>query len=321
MNTIESQYFQEKYPALTGLLESVKCPICQKEDYDVLQEAKYPSDTSKNDFLNAYSSSSDHILMDRLVQCKTCSLVYLNPRVDSSIILESYSKAVDSKFIEQNPDRIKTFKRNFANILEKYPVKQQARVLDIGCAGGAFPEAVHQLGCDVIGIEPSQWLCEQGRKMYGLDLRSGVLKDQSFENSFFDYITLWDVIEHLTDPSQELAEIRRVLKDEGYFIVNYPDYGSLARRLLNEKWPFYLSVHLYYFTPSTITQYLNQNGFDVVSVKPYWQTLPLGYVLERAEKYFKMFSVFSKITDALSLSKLSLTYNVGQTLVVARKKR
>ncbi len=306
-----------------GLIESVSCPICKKSETKVLQEAKYPPDASEKDFLNTYCSSSDQKLMDRLVECKSCSLVYLNPRVDSKIIMESYSKAEDTKFIEQNPERIATFKRNFAKIVSEFPAKtsNKYKVLDIGCAGGAFPEAVNQLGYDVVGIEPSSWLCQRGKEMYGLDLRPGILKDQSFDKGSFDYITLWDVIEHLTDPGKELKEIHRVLSDDGYFLVNFPDHASLARQILRSKWPFYLSVHLYYFTPETMKTFLKQHGFEVLSTRPYWQTLPLGYILERAEKYFKFLSPFSKATKKLFCDQIPFTYNVGQTLVVARKMR
>ena len=84
-------------------------------------------------------------------------------------------------------------------------------VIDIGCAGGAFPKAADDLGFNVVGIEPSKYLCEWGKKEYGLDLRPGILDEHDFEKESFDVITLWDVVEHLIDPRVEIKKISNIL--------------------------------------------------------------------------------------------------------------
>ena len=62
-------------------------------------------------FKDAFRASSDHTLLDQLVRCPACSLVYINPRVSEDILLGGYSDAVDHEFVAQNPERIKTFTR------------------------------------------------------------------------------------------------------------------------------------------------------------------------------------------------------------------
>ena len=133
-------------------------------------------------------------------------------------------------------------------------------------------------------------------------------------------VTLWDVIEHLTDPSDVLVDTQHVLKKNGLMVVNYPNYNSLARFLLRKKWPFFLSVHLSYFTPKTIKRLLGQHNFEVLSSRPYWQTLELKYILERASSYFKIFKILAIFVKFIGLEKMPIRYNMGQTLVVARKK-
>jgi SAM-dependent methyltransferase len=302
-------------------LEEPDCPLCGARHYTVLQPAKYADGVSEESLRQTFSASSDHVLMDQLVQCDDCSLVYLNPRIPQEIILDGYKDAVDPIFVRQNEQRIKTFKRSLRRLASRYGLEASAdtHVLDVGCAGGAFPKAAADLGFSVVGVEPSAWLAEQGRQAYGLDIRAGVLGEQDFADASFDLITLWDVIEHLTAPHEVVDDIRRLLKDDGLLVVNYPDYGSLMRRLLGVKWPFFLSVHLIYFTPQTIRRFLEARGFAVAEVRPFWQTLELGYAMERGAAYFSAVGLLAKATRLVGLQRLPLRYNMGQSFLVARK--
>lgn len=303
------------------LLQSVDCVCCGSHDYTVIHNPEKIDNLTREDLLKVYKSSSDEKLLNQLVECESCGLAYLNPRVADDIILESYSEAEDLTFVTQNEERIKTFKKSFSKFANKFSVKmsKESKVLDIGCAGGAFPKAANDLGFDVIGIEPSKYLCEWGKENYGLDLRPGILDQQDFEAKTFDVVTLWDVIEHLADPKVELKKIRSILKDKGYLLVNYPDYNSFITKLMGLRWPFYLSVHLFYFSPKTITKLLNDSGFEVMEIKPHWQTLKLGYVLGRAAAYFSVFKIFQKIVNGIGLGNIPIAYYLGQTQVVARK--
>lgn len=304
-----------------GLIETVKCPNCGGSHFKTIRPAQYPQNLSEAELLKIYSASSDHALFDAMVQCDDCLLVYLNPRIRKDLIIESYSSAVDPRFIAQNEERVATFKKHLGWLGRQHGITPQTarRVLDVGCAGGAFPKAAHDLGFDVTGVEPSRWLAEQGRSLYGLDIRAGLLEDQDFPDQSFDLISLWDVIEHLPDAHAVVADIHRLLKPGGYLIVNCPDYDSLARKLLGPKWPMLLSVHLIYFTRNTITDFLRRENFDVVDFRPFWQTLQLGYVLQRASAYFGIFRPLQKLTEATGLHRIPVTYNIGQSFVLACK--
>jgi len=307
--------------SVDDLIETVECPNCGGKHYRTIRPASYPENLSQAELLKVYSASSDHVLFDAIVQCDECRLVYLNPRVRKDLIIESYSSAIDPTFVAQNEERVATFKRSLEWLGKRHGITPQTakRVLDVGCAGGAFPKAAHDLGFDVVGVEPSTWLAEQGRSFYGLDIRSGLLQDQDFPDQSFDLISLWDVIEHLPDAHAVVRDIHRLLRPGGYLIVNSPDYGSLARKLLGPKWPMLLSVHLIYFTQETITDFLRRDNFEVVEFRPFWQTLQLGYVFKRASAYFGVFQLAQKLTEAMHLHRIPLTYNIGQSFVLARR--
>ncbi len=307
----------------TALFEEPACPVCGGREYRVLRPPCYPAGLTEEDVRAVYTSSSDAKLQDQLVGCRGCGLVYLSPRLKSEFILRGYGDNVDPTFIRQNPFRIRTFTKALTRLRHRFgiePGRISGRVLDIGCAGGAFPKAAADLGFPVTGIEPSRWLCEQGRMAYGLDLRPGVLEDYSWQPGEFSLVTLWDVVEHLTDPAVTLRAIRPILADDGYLVINYPDINSLASRLLGSRWPMLLNVHLFYFTRRTITLFLEKQGFAVLEITPFFQTLALDYALGRAAAYFPPVRLLQKVALWLGDSSLPLTYNIGQNLVVARKR-
>jgi 2-polyprenyl-3-methyl-5-hydroxy-6-metoxy-1,4-benzoquinol methylase len=306
---------------LSEMVEAVRCPGCDADDFETIYPSAYPSDLTAGQVHEIYSASSSHRLFDAVVRCRKCSLVYLNPRFRQDLILESYADAVDPTFVKQNDLRIRTFRRSVDRLLARKAFAGNARVLDVGCAGGAFPKAAQDAGLQVTGVEPSRWLAEFGRTSYGVDVRTGFLADQAFEAESFDVVTLWDVIEHLPDPRNVLREIRRVLKADGTLIINFPDDASVARRLLGRNWPMFLSVHLIYFTPRTLAEFISREGFETIEVRPFWQTLELGYALHRAADYFRVFGWIEKLVTAIGIGRVPLTYNIGQSLMVARRTR
>jgi SAM-dependent methyltransferase len=140
-----------------------------------------------------------------------------------------------------------------------------------------------------------------------------------FPDASFDVITLWDVIEHVAQPAEVLATIHGMLKPEGRLLVNYPDYGSWMARLLGRRWPFLLSVHLLYYTRATMTRQLQRAGFTPLRIQPHFQALKLGYILKRMEPYLALSRPLRAMVEGIGLGGVPVTYNMGQTLVVARK--
>ncbi len=69
-----------------------------------------------------------------------------------------------------------------------------------------------------------------------------------YESGFFDVVTCLDVVEHLPGhPLKLLAEIRRVLKEGGYFILGGPNSISLLKRvmLLFGRYPYSSPLELW----------------------------------------------------------------------------
>lgn len=297
-------------------LEHVACNLCGADDAATVSEARYPEGRQR-DLVRTFRASGDELLIDRLVECRRCGLRYVNPRPAGTAVVAAYAAGDDPAYVSQVEARERTFAAAVAHI--ESLTQARGRVLDIGTAAGAFLAAARGRGWEVDGCEPNRWLADWGSRHYGLRIRSGELFDQDFVPQSFDVVTLWDVIEHTPDPSRVVRHVAGLLRPGGLLIVNYPDIGSWIARFLGRRWPFLTSVHLYYFTRTTMTRFLERHGFDVVEVRPHIQRLELDYLLARGAVLSRPLSnVARAAATCLGLSRRQAPYWIGQTFVAAR---
>lgn len=295
--------------------KKINCPICSNENFKVLIKGQYEK-YSKDQIKSIFSSSSNNFI-DQVVECKNCKFIYLNPRLDSEIIISGYEEVEDTTFVSQDKFRIKTFESSLEKLNRNINLKDK-KILDVGSANGAFLYACKNKGFNATGIEPSKWLVELGKNEYNVNLVNGSFEKFEF-NEKYDVIFFWDVLEHVFDLDLTRTKIDEILNKNGYLVINCPDHDSLMRKILRTKWPFYLSVHLYYFNLKSLMNIFSKQ-FIFEKKLIHFQYLSFGYVLSRAKKYFKFFSFVEKLVKILGINNFSIKYNMGQTTFVFKKK-
>lgn len=309
----------EQEAVAPSVLEHIPCPLCGGDEYGVVHEARYASEKDV-DLVQKFRASGDELLIDRLVQCSACKLQYINPRLRGDLILSSYAEGDDEVYVSQVAARERTFDASLARI--EGLAGKRGRLLDVGTAAGAFLAAARARGWDAEGCEPNRWLANWGARHYGVTIRPGSVFDQHYPSGSFDVVTLWDVLEHTTDPRATLERCRQLLRPGGLLVVNYPDIGSWIARLLGRRWLFLTSVHLHYFTRRTITQILQSTGFQVETIRPHVQRLELDYILSRgAVLHGALAGASRRVAAALRLGRKQVPYWLGQTFVAARRVR
>lgn len=303
-------------------IRSYPCSICGSTSFNEVYPNRHEIINSAEEYKSMMSSSSSAPLIDALARCAQCGHRQTNPRLELEEVLKGYATAIDPNHVNQDKYREKTFVRTVSrlNSLAELRDSPRVRVLDIGCASGAFLNSVkRKYSWEGVGLEPSVWMCNYGKKTYGLDLRPGYFSAELFPPSSFDLVTLWDVIEHISEPNQILCAVSKVLEKNGCLIINVPNSNSAAARILGRRWPFILAVHIHYFTSKSINQILENNGFELVEEKPYFQSLGIGYLIKR---FFSILGWQSKNLELFSaLDRFSITYNMGQTTFVAKRKQ
>lgn len=97
------------------------------------------------------------------------------------------------------------------------------RTLDIGAGGGEWVYLMKTLGCEARGIEPNLGYGSFAKDQYGVEVFLGMYQDASFEPESFDLLSLYQVLEHLADPVEDLRRMSRFLKTGGLFLIEVPD--------------------------------------------------------------------------------------------------
>lgn len=105
------------------------------------------------------------------------------------------------------------------------------KLLDIGCSTGLFLDEARRAGFEAYGAELSPEAAAFARTHFGLEVHPGDWHDAGYADGSFDVVTLFDTVEHLSDPLGELAAIRRLLKPGGLLLQSAPNTdGLFARR-------------------------------------------------------------------------------------------
>jgi len=142
------------------------------------------------------------------------------------------------------------------------------RILDVGCGSGRNVRLYQAIGWDVYGVEPSPAASAHARSQ-GLKVVTGTLLEARFEPSFFDAITMYQVLEHMPNPRDVLHECHRILKPGGKLVVSVPNIECYDSSVFGAGWiPLEVPLHLYHFSMSTLGRLLTECGFHLERIKP-----------------------------------------------------
>ncbi|MBI2817780.1 MAG: class I SAM-dependent methyltransferase [Acidobacteria bacterium] len=131
------------------------------------------------------------------------------------------------------------------------------RMLDVGCGRGTLLRLARQRGAEAYGVERQ---APVGHSVPGVIYKT--LPDCNFPGNHFQLVVLWHVLEHLTQPTQWLHEIYRILKPGGWLSVAVPNYGGAQANASGQHW-FHLDLprHLWHFREPTLERLLGSIGF------------------------------------------------------------
>ena len=266
-----------------------------------------------------------------LVQCQNCDFVYVSPRPDADELYALYGETYFhnnesgvvgyTDYIKDERNIRKTAQRRLGH-LERYV--QPGKLLDVGCATGFFMDEAQQRGWSVIGLDVSSFGVEYAQKHFGLNAVNSTLTDFEAQTGSFDALTLWDVIEHVPDPTAYVRKSAELLRSGGIISLATPDVDSLPARLAGKRWVGYKlsEEHVYYFSVTTLTRMLNEAGFDVVNVRHIGKYVPLSLFRDRLGMYFPWLATLLQAGEhALGLSEWALYINPFDIVQMTARKR
>jgi O-antigen biosynthesis protein len=97
-------------------------------------------------------------------------------------------------------------------------------VLDVACGEGYGTAMLAEAGADAVaGVDIDQETVEHARRRYGLEFRRADIAELPFADASFELAVCFETIEHVPDGDRVLAELRRVLTDDGLLVVSTPN--------------------------------------------------------------------------------------------------
>jgi SAM-dependent methyltransferase len=257
---------------------NVACPLCGADD----SRLRYPATATAERELTAdyFCCTSHHLsIHGDIVQCNRCGMAYNNPRFSPALLNKMYEEVEDPTYVEESGARLLTFKRSLDQ-LQRF-AQPPGKMLDVGCYSGAFMQVAAQAGWQVEGVELSKWASDIAASLnIGTVYNIPLAQLDAAEHSY-DVITMWDVVEHLTEPAQMFKDAYQLLKPGGLLAVSTHLVDSLAVKFMGTKYPFFMDMHVVHFSRATMKRMLEEQGYRLLKIRPHRRILKLGYFLEK----------------------------------------
>ena len=108
-------------------------------------------------------------------------------------------------------------------------------VADVGCGTGSLMALLREAGLKVAGVDISSKMIELARDRLGeeADLRVADSESLPWEDDSFSLVVCVGSFHHYPAPLRALAEMRRVLRSNGYLIIADPTLPIVVRQLAN----------------------------------------------------------------------------------------
>ncbi len=237
------------------------CCICHTDDAEQIGQGRdYEYDTS-DDLFAAY-------------QCRTCQLVYLNPRPQMSDMETIYPPEYHAfDFSEKDFGFVhKVRSRLEANrLLAKCgSLPDGARILDVGCGDGFHLRLLLEYGnktWSLEGVDLDRRAVEAAERS-GITVHYGSIDVLDLSEDHYDLIFMIQTIEHVERPDEVLRSVFRLLKPGGRLVIVTDNTGSIDFGLFKRKYwgGYHFPRHLNLFNKSSLTKLAKKVGFSMAEM-------------------------------------------------------
>lgn len=215
-----------------------------------------------------------------LRECRNCRSQFFVDVFDESSDRDSHYKWESYKLDVYSDEAVRRgFESRYRYMIDRArsEVRTLESILDVGCGIGNFLEFAVSQGLDAVGSDVSARAVAEARRR-GLRVHLAEELGVSVPDGSFDALTMWDVIEHVSEPKEMLASVVPKVRRGGALLFETPDGGFPIRTLLlwlnkqtqgrvNLTGPMYYWEHKVYLTESGVRALLDAVGVETVHVE------------------------------------------------------
>lgn len=285
-NLTGGPHFAPEPPAIE--METVPCLLCGGNDFEPVIESA--------DLLTSFGG------VFTVVRCLDCELHFTNPRPTEASIGHFYpndyapwggqEKAPTQRQRLHDELELAILRTGFGYPPEKttlgdrlkallgllwisrsaqrqdwIPWRSPGRLLDFGCGGGDFLVQMRKFGWQVEGMDNAAACAKEVTGRTGIPVHVGSLPHSDIEPESFDAVTMWNALEHVHQPRETVRAANEALRPGGIIVVGVPNIASWSFRRFQKEWyPLKVPRHLTHFTPDTLAETLNAEGFQMLAL-------------------------------------------------------
>jgi len=222
------------------------CPLCR-------QQATFL-------FLRDYTDQGKNF---SLYECDVCGGQFWQP----------YKNPGADWYINQDKFNVKDgLKSRSIHAYHKYFIKSQAEnlknayALDLGCGTGEFLAELEKRGANVYGTDIDSSAIEIARASHNLKNITALPINLFFQSEKLpplDFVTVFEVFEHVDDAWSVLSESKKFLKSGGKLVMSVPTRERIFANVADWDYPYH---HLSRWDEKAIRYHLTLAGYENVQV-------------------------------------------------------
>lgn len=249
------------------------CPVCHNSNFTAFLSSK--------DYTVSHETFS-------LVKCESCNLVLTNPQPGENELPKYYQS--DAYISHSNKtknliDHLYKISRNYTlkwkyNLTQTHSIEAASSLLDYGCGTGAFLKVCQEKNMLIAGVEPSAIARAEAARITNIPIASTL--DELTRT--YDVITLWHVLEHVSNLDTTLSKLEARLEKNGTMFIAVPNLNSRDAKIYREHWAAYdVPRHLWHFSKKSMEKTLASYSLKINAILP--MRLDAYYVCLLSEKY------------------------------------
>lgn len=245
----------------------------------------------------------DHLNLDglRIAVCGDCDFMFTRDILTQEALLKNYVEGYEDQRHFDGQRVNATVNRELLLAFE--PTLDGKTILDIGSGFGLLLAEIKKVSsARVAGVEISKAERAYATDKLGIQTFSSLSEIPA--DATFDIVTLFEVIEHITDPIQFLTAAVEHLKPGGSLIIGTDNFASDVVRTLGAGFPKWIpNEHVSLFTPATLKMALERiDGVRIVGSRSFtpWELVvrKLVYLITSGKKGGVRFDLQDAVTPS-----------------------
>jgi SAM-dependent methyltransferase len=148
--------------------------------------------------------------------------------------------------------------------------KPPAAAIDFGCGRGELSIALSQRGFRCVGVDMKPRLIEHLQRDFpSVEWRCATTEALVESDARFDVLTLYHVLEHISDPRAALAQVKKLAKPGALIVIEVPNVGGLEARWKGPRWHYYKVDHVCYFRAHDLQRLAGDLDLRILGVRGY----------------------------------------------------